>query len=290
MPIGIYKYAIAYEPKKLPPLEEQKSKETLKREAYEAFLEALPKPKETLRLVSERSVAEPFKRMRIRQGKPGKEKRRTPNELLAKAEEKYNKFGEMERIKNDGFNKFNQLPIVNTEINSSLSDKLFGIDKTVRAVARAKRNISNCTLIQPFPTKKINGEGIVYTQTLAPVRNVVKVKCNASADVAILQSVNRLLRQILLFKGIGFADVERDIRQNNGKPVTYMVNTTIEYDKLGLNKAELIRCIRVHTIVVKKTFRTSVNNGGVLEEQCNMFFDSRCCQPITQWIKTINFF
>lgn len=133
-----------------------------------------------------------------------------------------------------------------------------------------------------------NGYIWQHNSQLNTVKQVAKVKSICLASPNILMAVNGLFRQILLFKGIGFAQIEQDIK-TAGKPVTYNVNTVIEVDALQKKNAALTRRFKVYKITVKKTFRNIENIMGQEQEQCKIFFSGECCKNATLWLQTLQF-
>lgn len=287
MPIGIYKYVREFRPSNLPPLPPQKSKADVKLEAYEQYLENLPLHcNETLTLVSETVSAEFIKRMRVRGSKPGQGKKSTHIDMLAKGTRTIDKDGVEHIRKNNDFGKYHEQPYKNMAMNTSLEDlnaNWKNRESLWRICRNAKRNIATLKIMPLYVKKDLNSGGFVYTEHIAQVKQLTRLKSHAFISIAAMDKPNSLLRQILLFKGIGFGQVEQDIRENKMKPVTYNVNTRIEYDRDNTNKAHLISVMKVHSITVKKTFRNTVGD----EEQCNMFFSSENCRVINAWKGTI---
>lgn len=272
MPIGIHRYWKPFEADNLPPLPEQKSKSEVKRETYDQYVEKLPSHcDEKLTLVSERSVAEIVKRMRIRGSKPGQGKKSTHHEMLAKGTRHFDLAGNPYIKKNNDFGKYNERPYRKYAIGVNLENK------------DAKLDIHHCTPSHLYAIKDANSGGFVYTEYINRVKQLTRLNSFCFINVMAMEKPNDLLRQILLFKGIGFTQVENDIRENDGKPVTYNVNTRVEYDRNKTNNANKIVCITIHSITVKKTFRNKSIINGIEEEQCNMFFSSENCRIINTW-------
>lgn len=293
MPIGIYRYSVPYKTPVLPKREPELSKYELKVKQREDYIKALPVFNQTLKLVSHTIIADPTKRMKVRGSKPGQGKKSAALDLLAKGERRFNKHGEISVVKNDGFNKFNELYYRDRNVHCTLPELCAAwLDKAhmQRVINRAKQNIDKCTIKYNFVTKELNGNNWTYNKHLLPMRQVYKSTAVAIADINILAATNSLLRQIMLFKGIGFTQVEQDLRENGNRPVTYLLNTTIEYDRNNTGVASNIICYKVHKVTVKKTFRNIIHNGANnIEEECKIFFSSECCKNVTFWLKSLNF-
>lgn len=101
-----------------------------------------------------------------------------------------------------------------------------------------------------------------YTQKLVPVRHVAKAHTVApNVNKAVLQQVGDLFTALLLFKGVSYADVKRELilaKAEGKKSVTYNVNTTVTFGELQF---------KVHQITVKKTLESG------------LFFCSKSCRP-----------
>ncbi len=217
----------------------------------------------TVTLIGKRVVAEPTKAMRVRAGSGVK----TDLNVLARAEQKY-EFGKpSEMVKNTNFNAFDY---------------------------------------------KIVDKKMIATTRLSPMRHITTVKSVGTFDGSIIASVNSLLRNTLLFKGIGFAEVERELKLFNidTRPakldrINKLLKNCTPARRVSLNNAYAywkntkpfayyrtsvdvwvtlesgtVVGIHIPTIVVRKTFRNTVNIMGKLEEECSMMFDSKFCQGI----------
>jgi hypothetical protein len=110
-----------------------------------------------------------------------------------------------------------------------------------------------------------------YTQKVNTVRRLIKNYTVAPAvNASVMQRVGELFTAILLFKGVGYSDVKKDLVlavQNNEKTVTYNVNTTVTYNE---------RQFTVGKIKVKKT----VGDG--------IFFCSKSCKPAQLALQAID--
>ena len=141
---------------------------------------------------------------------------------------------------------------------------------------------------QQLPTDRSRNEGFskyerfdyvdkgksVSALKLPIARKVGKVESLADVSNDVMTNVNNLIRNILLFKGIGFADIEKDVRLN-GK-TTYLLNTDILIKSEVNCKASDVDLVKAHKITVKKTFRNVTNVMGKNVEDCHVFFDSDC--------------
>lgn len=288
MSIDIYRYSKSFTPKQRPAKKPLLGKFEEKEKLTNEFLAALPKHKSpTVTLISATTTGAMLKPMKVKGTKPGKNTARTDVNVLARATEYYGNGKRIAIVKNDGFGKFEEhfykdkIAITLPELNSLVAFK----PTLDRCIKRAKANLDKCTILRAYPIKIINGNMIEYIKSLKPMRLVYKLECRATAGDTILSCTNRLLRQILLFKGIGFAQVEQDVRENKMRPVTYVVNTTINYNITG--DSRFGRALHCHRITVKKTFRETINNGGRLEQNCNIFFDSHSCKAITLWLESL---
>ncbi len=119
------------------------------------------------------------------------------------------------------------------------------------------------------------------------------------------KNINQLLRNILLFRGIGFTQMERDVKIA-GRPVTYNVNVVLNVkNKDGLIGADYntelqpgetcsyVNRLKVYSITVKKTFRNRRPDYGVISndidkmwsetDELGILFDSKTCIPIKDW-------
>lgn len=224
------------------------------------------KPVKTKFVVTLRSStvrADEVRRMRVRQGKAGPNgKKNAGMDMLARAEVKYS-FGKIEAmVKNTNFGKYGEV-MIDPKATVKVEDK-------------------------PKVYKDINGKAFEYTEHINVVKRLLKVESVSFADEEILTTVNRLLRQVLLFKGVSFAEVEEKVK-TTGKPVAFVCNTAIEIDPLRTHKAEDIRVFKVHKLIVKKTFREIQNVMGQTEEVCKIFFDGNSCKPINNWLKSLKF-
>lgn len=221
-------------------------------------------------LISHTVRADQVKRMRVRQGKAGPNGKKRPTlDMLAKAEPSY-AFGKLDHlVKNDGFGKFGEREVVPDKNIIGAYDK------------HGKK-------IDPRTYKTINGKAWEYTQELKVVKKLRRVESTAFASENILNTTNDLLRQIMLFKGISFNDVERDVKLA-GKPVSYVLNTMVCVDLVRRNDYYLMERRQVHKVTVKKTFREIENVMGEQQEVCKIFFDGKCCKPFTLWLNTLDF-
>lgn len=209
--------------------------------------------------------AEHIKRMRVRAGKAGPNgKPRTELNMLAKAEPTY-AFGKVEQlITNDGFGKYNEIK-VNEKQHDPKHKHIY---------------------------KRINGYSWEYVDHVNVVKQLTKSTTVAFVNESVLQATNRLLRQILLFKGIGFAQIEQDLRVA-GKPVTYLLNTSIEYNTRRKNAqgGDIIWVFKAHKVTVKKTFRELENVMGQQQERCKVFFQGHHntdgIKTLTLWLKSL---
>lgn len=289
--ISIERYAVPYKEKSIvarPPLI---SKREEKEKFMDDYLKALPNYSgQSVILTSKTTCSDDLRRMRVRGSKPGKDKGRTDIDVLARGKAIFRDGVCVKIAKNDGFGKFDQHMFNDKHLViglQELSDAIKYKPTLDRAIRRAKLNIDNCTINRMYATKNMNGNLVEYTKRLMPVKSVHTLHSRAVASNEILDCTNRLLRQVLLFKGIGFGNVLQDLRESNMKPVTYNVNTTIEYDESGKNDIRFIRAFRVHSVTVKKTFINKVNNGGIEENEYKMFFSSDCCKSLSVWLKSL---
>lgn len=122
------------------------------------------------------------------------------------------------------------------------------------------------------------GKHLVNRMVVPNIRHIQRVKSEGIFADTAAETVNRLLRNVLLFKGIGFAQLERDTKLNGA--TTYAVNTEVHIN----GKAH-----SVHTIRVKRTFRNEVNVMGKTEVECRVFIDRDSCSKVAFWLNSLNF-
>lgn len=173
-------------------------------------------------------------------------------------------------------------------------------------------------------------------QRVAPMRKVATLKSVGIFSEDVKSSVNNLLRNVLLFKGISFFDVERDLKlfevdvrqpkleqimerlaqlvdphgdlykgadpteveklkKQKGfwkktKPfIRYATNTEVAVEVGKYTGGEtLMRRLKVHDIVVRKTFRDQVNVMGQMETSYSMFFDAKSCEGAKLWLDSLD--
>lgn len=107
----------------------------------------------------------------------------------------------------------------------------------------------------------------IATQKLLPVKRVTKLSSTADVKLAEYNQINRLLKHLLLFKGIGYADVRRDFALGDGKPITYRVLCELTYNG---------RTVKVANVTVKKSFEDGI------------FFCSKTCNEVKAKLAAIN--
>ena len=260
-----------------------------------------------VRLVSTRVVADSIKRMRVRQGKAGPNgKKRTDLSILARGEAEYS-FGKVDSIKrNEGFNKFGntQVPVIHKHDVIS-----WQYEPEIKYKVVAEPTESGNAELKCLNNDKLSGEYYIadpeiridsktspdvkwtHIQKMQHVKQLSKVVSIGFATNSILDTVNGLLRQALLFKGVDFAKIERDVR-TTGKPVTYLLNTLVELDtgKKYSDGRSIVRRVKLHKCTVRKTFRTKENIMGEEQYRCSMLFDGKCCKPITIWLQSLNLY
>lgn len=133
--------------------------------------------------------------------------------------------------------------------------------------------------------------------------DVFRSRCFLNSDIN--KNINQLLRNILLFKGIGFSQIEKDVRIA-GKPVTYHVNVELNVKESGDNvaayfntelktgdKCSYVNRLKVYSITVRKTFRERKRQHGVVAadidkmwsavDELGVLFDGKSCRPIKDW-------
>jgi hypothetical protein len=259
----------------------------------------------SVKLISTKIVADSIRRMRVRQGKAGPNgKPRTDLMLLARAEARYS-FGKVDKpLKNEGFNKFGnkQVPVIHKH-----DVIIWSYEPEIKYVVMAEPDEKGNALLKCVEHPKLSGEYYIldpeikvedshevqwaHTQSVSHVKQLSKVATIGFATESILDTVNNLLRQALLFKGIGFARIERDVKVE-GKPVTYLLNTLVELDTGERDSAgrTIMRRIKLHKCTVRKTFRTRESIMGTPEDRCGVLFDGKTCKPITVWLQSLNLY
>lgn len=259
-----------------------------------------------VRLISTKVIADSIKRMRVRQGKAGPHgKKRTDLSVLARAKAEYS-FGKVESVKkNEGFNRFGNIQVPVIHKNDIISWQ-YEPEIKYRVVSEPEggnaelKCLSNDKLSGDYyiadPEIHIDGKANPdvkwdYTQKMQHIKQLRKVVSIGFATNNILDTVNGLLRQALLFKGIDFARIERDVRIN-GKPVTYLLNTLVELDtgKKDSEGRSLMRRVKLHKCTVRRTFRNIENIMGEEQCRCGILFDGKCCKPITIWLQSLNLY
>jgi hypothetical protein len=258
----------------------------------------------TVRLVSSTIRAEHIKAMRVRMGKAGPNgKKRTDLDLLARGTEVYKNGARHHIERNEGFNKFGNVQIEAVQKGQTVCwctdpniHYLVITEPDAKGYAdlqcRDNLALSGSFYVQDPDIRVIDKAASkrekiwVHNERLKPLKMLSKVVSIADGSNNMLETTNRLLRQILLFKAIDFERIAQDLEKAGGKPVTYAVNTLIELNT-GESDTEgrpLMRRLKVHKCTVKKVFRDA-DGGGT-----GVFFSGTCCQPITLWLKSLNLY
>jgi hypothetical protein len=259
----------------------------------------------SVKLISTKIVADSIKRMRVRQGKAGPNgKPKTDLMLLARAETTYS-FGHVDTLKkNEGFNKFMNKQVAVIHAHDTI---IWSYEPKIKYHVMTEPDEKGNALLKCEQQPKLSGvyylidpEIIVedshekkwaHTGKVQPVKQLSKVATIGFATESILNTVNSLLRQALLFKGVNFAKVEEEVKVA-GKPVTYLLNTVIELDTGEKDSAgrSMMRRIKLHKCTVRKTFRQRESIMGMPEDRCGILFDGKTCKPITIWLQSLNLY
>lgn len=179
-------------------------------------------------------------RYRVRQGKAGPNgKPKTDMMLLARATPVY-EMGHVSHLKkHEGFNKFNNRMVPDSEANST---KL-----------------------------KWTHEG-----KLTPVKILDKLEMSCELTEDVFDTINKLFRSVLVFKGLGPIQIAEDLAKNEGKEVTYSPKVVI--DIMLSEDAVSNLSLRCGKITVRKVFP----DGGIL-------FSSKSCKGMKIALQTIGF-
>lgn len=143
----------------------------------------------------------------------------------------------------------------------------------------------------------LDGGVIKHKKVFAPNKQVAKISSFAFLNEDMAENIHALLTNILLFKGIGFNDIERDVNIN-GK-FTYGVHTKVSISPYEGCHAWEVYTINVPFITVKRTFRRDNSRIDVNRllmglpvdrvEICDMMFCSKTVTNVRDAIQGFKF-
>jgi len=141
----------------------------------------------------------------------------------------------------------------------------------------------------------------VQHMVLPPVRKTMKVQSIGVVKRESITSANELLRKILIFKGIGLDEVERDLKVE-GK-AKYLVNTTVELfgGEVELNNKPLTKLhlpldsrtplegrLKIHFITVKRCEGYWQGIAGREERKFKIIFNWWDVDRVNLWLQAKN--